>query len=223
MYRLGLAVLVFITGVASGVAAPPDPSVLTIPDAEVSKARTLVQRLGSNVFREREEAQSELLKMGRTAYSALLDGLTHANPEIRFRCKSLLPQAEAADLKARLDVFLADTEGQYDHDLPAWNEFREAIGVEWRMLGYTMWADRDRDRSARALFVELLAEGENRNLLLGVGGPAGALRDLIATQKQELYNRRFPRTGNGSMEASPRPMSPPCCSSRLTSDPCPRG
>ena len=51
----------------SPAAASPDPKDLAIPPQELSQARELVQQLGSEVYREREEAQAELAKMGRLA------------------------------------------------------------------------------------------------------------------------------------------------------------
>ena len=59
-----------------------------------------------------------------------------------MRCSSLLPRAASLDIKARLDVFLADAEGEYEHDLPGWNQFRATVRNEWESSGYPLWADR---------------------------------------------------------------------------------
>ena len=101
---------------AGGVS--PDPKDLAIPPQELSKARELIKRLGSEIYREREEAHAELAKMGRLARPALVEAAaSDADPEVRYRCSRLLPKAGADDLKARLDTFLADTESKYEHDL----------------------------------------------------------------------------------------------------------
>ena len=77
-------------------------------------------------YREREEAHAELAKMGRLARPAPLEAAaSDPDPEVRFRCSRLLPKAGADDLKARLDTFLADTEGKYEHDLPGLKQFRK--------------------------------------------------------------------------------------------------
>ncbi|MCI0700811.1 MAG: hypothetical protein L0241_06995, partial [Planctomycetia bacterium] len=127
MLRYCIASAVVLGIVATTLAAPPspDPKSLTIPQEELSKARELVQQLGSEKYSEREEAQRELAAMGRLARPALLDGVSgDPDPEIRLRCQTLLPKANADDLKARLETFLADTEGKYEHDLPGWNKLR---------------------------------------------------------------------------------------------------
>src|SRR5215471_13272612 len=122
--------------------ASPDPKDLAIPPEEISKARELIKRLGSEVYREREEAHAELSKMGRLARPALIEAAaSDTDPEIRYRCSRLLPKAGADDLKARLDTFLADTDGKYEHDLPGLKLFRKQMGSE---------------KAARDLFVEIV-------------------------------------------------------------------
>src|SRR5438132_713776 len=118
MSRL-LAILVGGLCVAAACGASPDPKDLAIAPEELSKARELVHKLGSEVYREREDAHAELTKMGRKARQALLEAAaSDPDPEVRFRCSRLLPKAGADDLKARLDTFLADTQSKFDHDLP---------------------------------------------------------------------------------------------------------
>ena len=180
MTRFGgvLALLSALAGPAA--AASPDPAELAVPPGDLSRARALVVRLGSAAYPEREAAQLDLDKMGRLALPALAEGLkAHPSAEVRFRCQALLPKAAAADRQARLDAFLADAGGKFDHDLPGWNEFRTATAGT---------------PAARAVFVELLADPANRALVLGTAGPAGDLGPAVAARKQELYQWRFPRT-----------------------------
>src|SRR5580692_645020 len=95
----------------AALGSSPDPKDLIVPQQEISKARELIRRLGSEVYREREEAQSDLAKMGRMARPALL-------------------KAGAEDLKARLETFLADSESKYEHDLPGLKHFRKIAGAD---------------------------------------------------------------------------------------------
>src|SRR6187551_1104164 len=82
--------------------ANPDPKSLEIPQEELSKARELVQKLGSETYRDREEAERELSEMGRLARVALLDGVNlDPDPEVRARCTGLLPKAIHLEMKAR--------------------------------------------------------------------------------------------------------------------------
>jgi hypothetical protein len=177
------------------VAASPDPADLAVPPNIRAKARQLVQQLGSEKFADREAAQEELEEMGRFAYRALLDGANaDPNPEVRHRCSELLPAALALDMKARIDTFLADADGRYEHDLPGWNEFRGTARGEWSVFGYPVAGDRSLDLPARRVFAGLLADADNRWVLMAVTRPADEFRQLVARRRQELLTRRT-RTG----------------------------
>ena len=172
----------------------PDPKSLAVPDEALSKARELVQQLGSEQFHEREQAERDLEKMGRTARAALLEGVNNdSSPEVRSRCHALLPRATALEMKARLDTFLADEDGKYDNDLPGWNEFRSLARDEWSLFGYTLFSDPSLDRSARKVFADLLSTPINRQVVMAVGGPESELGPLAAARRQELYNQKYGR------------------------------
>jgi hypothetical protein len=178
-----LGIIVALVAVTPAAAVSPDPKDLAVPPAEVAKARTLVGKLASEDFDVREDAQDGLAKMGRLALPALLGGVrSHPSPEVRFRCQSLLPKASALDLQARLDTFLADTDGKFEHDLPGWNEFRKLSGD---------------GTAARKVFVGMLGERANRELVLAAAGPPAELGPLVAARKQEMYYWRYPRAVAG--------------------------
>ncbi|AMV23294.1 hypothetical protein VT84_02720 [Gemmata sp. SH-PL17] len=176
-------------------ATSPNPADLAVvPEIQV-KARALVRQLGSEDFDEREGAEQQLEDLGRLARAALTAGATtNPDPEIRSRCQRLLPHAIALDTKARLDTFLADTKGEYEHDLPAWKTFRSVVGSEWAFFGLSVWSDRELDAAARRVFTELVSTSANRRLLLAVDGPRTALADLVVWRRLDLYNLRSVRT-----------------------------
>ncbi|QJW96216.1 hypothetical protein [Frigoriglobus tundricola] len=154
--------------------ASPNPKDLEIPAAELSKARELVRRLGSEAYREREEAQAELAKMGRIARLALVEGaMGDADPEIRSRCSRLAPKATADDLKARLETFLADTEGKYDHDLPGFKAFRKALGPTHKI---------------REMYAEILKSPYNLELFSAIDKGATEGGRAIADRRSEMWN-----------------------------------
>jgi hypothetical protein len=154
--------------------ASPDPKDLAVPQEELSKARALVRQLGSEAYREREDAQLELTKMGRLARQALAEGaIGDADPEVRLRCSRLLPKAAADDLKARIDTFLADKEGKFDHDLPGLKVFRKSLGA---------------DDKARALYVDLLKSPYNLDLLAAVDKGQTEGGRAISDRRTMLYN-----------------------------------
>lgn len=157
----------------SGRAASPDPKDLTVPPEVVSKARVLIQQLGSDSYREREQAQAELAKMGRLARPALLEAIDqHPNPEVRFRASLLLPRASAEDLKARLEAFLADTEARYEHALPGLSRFRKLVGT---------------DIKARNLFAEFVKSPSNLELLTTLEQGDAAAGRAIADRRYLLF------------------------------------
>jgi hypothetical protein len=207
MFRLALALAAVAGLLAPATAAPndkadPNPKSLEVPPEELSKARELVQRLGNEVYAEREAAERELAQMGRLARPALLDGVnTDPDPEVRARCGTLLPKATAEEVKARLDAFMADAEGKYEHDLPGWHKLRAAVRGEWKMFGWTYTARPDSDLAARELFIEFMQAPGGRKLLAAVDGPPDELGRAVAARKQDLYSARFPRTPNAKAYA----------------------
>lgn len=194
MLRTCVALLLIVGFAGTAGAASPDPKTLAVPPEELSRARELVQQLGSEQFAEREKAEQALAAMGRLARPALLEGVnSDPNPEVRSRCSALLPKANALDIKARLEVFLADAEGKYEHDLPGWNQFRSLVRHEWTLFGHPVWSDRSLDKAARGVFAELIAAADNRSIMLAASGPQADLGQLVAARRQELYNMKFPR------------------------------
>jgi hypothetical protein len=201
MFRIVLALAAFVGILTPVSAAPPtpkgdpDPKSLEIPSEELSKARELVQKLGSEAYNDREAAERELALMGRLARPALLNGVNvDPDPEIRARCSVLLPKANAEELQARLDAFMADTENKYEHDLPGWHKLRAVVRGEWKMFGWTFAARPNADKAARELFLEFIKAPGGPKLLAAFGGPVDELGRMIATRKQDLYNTRLART-----------------------------
>ena len=201
MRCFGLAFACAFLAVGFAGAASPNPADLAVvPEIQV-KARALVRQLGSEDFDEREDAEQQLADLGRLARAALFAGAT-TNPdaEIRFRCRQLLPHAVTLDTRAQLDTFLADTKGEYEHDLPAWKTFRAVVGSEWAFFGLSVWSDRELDAAARRVFTELVSTAANRRLLLAVEGSRTELADLVVWRRQDLFNMRSVRTDGEARE-----------------------
>lgn len=179
MSRLGWGLVLLAAAPAvSARASSPDPKDLAISAADRAKAAGLVRRLGSDEFREREQAERELAAMGRLARPALAAAGTDPSPEVRARVGRLLPKAEAADRRARLAAFAADKEGKYDHDLPGWAAFRERVG---------------KGKAARELYAELIRMPANLDLLAAADGPAGPAGRAVADRRESLFVQFQPR------------------------------
>lgn len=186
MIRLVASALVATCFAIPSVAANPDPNPAALAPSpeQVAKARDLVRRLGSAVYREREDATRELYRMGRFALPALTEAVAGAaDPEVQVRVELLRPRSEALDLQARLDAFLADAEGKYDHDLPGWDKFRTIAGPT---------------PDARELFTQFWKAKPNVDLLVATRGPADELVKRVAARRTELYNQQYQPNRNGS-------------------------
>jgi len=170
-------------------AAPPvdpDPKHLAVPPAEQARAAALVEKLGSPRYDEREKAQDDLAAMGRKALPALTEALArHASAEVRARCQTIYPRARADDLQARLEVFVADEGGKFEHDLPGWAEFRQVTAGCGPV--------------ARTVFAEIVGNPLGRELLL-TDLPPQDLGLRIALRKQEMYQRRYNPTRPGQVQ-----------------------
>ena len=55
-------------------------------------ARQLVRDLGANDYRTRERASGQLVRMGSAVEPILREGLAAPDPEVRSRCRHILPQ-----------------------------------------------------------------------------------------------------------------------------------
>jgi hypothetical protein len=107
-----------------------NPIVRADSAADRARVHELVLSLGSRDYRTREKATQDLSEMGRAAYAELRHGADDPDPEIRARCNRLLPHAYELEMKARIDAFVADTQGKHVHDLPGWERFRKLLGED---------------------------------------------------------------------------------------------
>src|SRR5262249_51649219 len=81
------------------VASAPALANNPLTDPEAAKARQLVRQLGDANFRTREQASQELVRMGSAVEPILREGLEYPDPEVRFRCRHILPMAMSYDLE----------------------------------------------------------------------------------------------------------------------------
>ena len=158
--RLGAIGAALLLAASPGLAASPDPATLRVLPEETARARVLVRQLGSDIFRERDDATRELATMGRRALGALDEARSDPDPEVWTRVGQLYPRATRDEMSARVAVFLADADGRYEHDIPAWPKFRAALGD---------------GPAGRELFTELLGDRANLDVLIQLGGASAAL------------------------------------------------
>ncbi|HEY7315898.1 MAG TPA: hypothetical protein VH643_41595 [Gemmataceae bacterium] len=151
----------------------------------------LVRRLGSTDFKVRELASRELFRIGLPAKQPLLEGANDPDPEVRRRCRDLLPRILEADRQAKLAAFLADTDGKLKHDLPGWERYRKIAGE---------------DDAARRFFADI-QKGDVAFLRDAEKDPdhagerCGALCQLLI-QRQQAFQFR-----NGRVESTQIPLT----------------
>ena len=176
-----LAVL-WLGGVRTAGAAPA-----ASPDDQ-KKARELVKQLGDPKFQTREAAAKELVRMGRAAKAALLEGAKSPDAEVAERSRRLLPLALEADLKARMEAFLANPDGPLPDDLPGIRRFVKIAGA---------------GKDSRELYAELLkTHGKLLDALEQEPKKAGEHYQALC---YDFYNRIRPRkkgVGTGPVELS---------------------
>jgi hypothetical protein len=127
-----------LLGMAFAYAGAEEPTAK--PAADATRIATLIARLASEEFTEREAASDELARIGLPAFSALEGAALHPDREVRYRAIRVLSQIRELDLQRRLEAFLAGKDDQGEYPLPGWSRFAKAYG--------------DTEKS-RQLFVEL--------------------------------------------------------------------
>ncbi len=106
----------------------------------------------------------------------------------------LLPKAAAADLRARIDTFVADTGGKYEHDLPGFKSFRKRVGAT---------------ETARALYAEIIKVPYNRDLLAAVDEGETAGGRAIADRRGAMWSDMHPPAAVGGNASAPKLPSLP--------------
>jgi hypothetical protein len=176
--------LVALGGAAVALGAPP----VAAGPAPHKKAEELVRQLASPRYKERERAATALIMLGRAARPALVAGKTSSDAVVQTRCEQLLPQALALDLLVRVRRFQNDPEGQLEHDLPLWRQFREQVGT---------------DDSARQLYTEMVQA--NAPLLELVDEEPSRVTTRVQQRYQEMYQELFGSAIGGGFRGGFRP------------------
>lgn len=165
-------------GAASAASPPNQPS-----NEEVAKAVRLVAELGDSRFRVRENAARELKKLGRVAKKALQDGIKSSDAEVWNRCSQLLPEILSLDLRARVDAYLADTDGKFKHEIPMLDRYTKICG---------------RDAAARKLFAEIITH--NADFLDDCEQNLATAGEKCSARAQEIHQQVW-----GPWNGTPRP------------------
>ena len=108
------------------------PSQSTPPQAAktevVRQAQELVQKLGDDEYRVREEATASLLRLGLDALPAIEDGRREFDREIRLRCERILYLVKQQDFERKIEAFLNGKGEAPAAEFPSWEPFRGEYG-----------------------------------------------------------------------------------------------
>ncbi len=135
------------------------------------KATQWVQQLGAASFKQREQAASQLLRMGEAAIPALSKGSKSSNLEIRFRSQELVERIRKAELDKRLLRFVKRGLQPEEMAFAGWDRFKQKLGD---------------DMAARTLFSELY-KFDSEFLKLAAEDPELAL-DMYSASVSEFLN-----------------------------------
>jgi hypothetical protein len=171
--------------------ATPAAAPASLSPADQERARGLVHQLGDASYAVRQQASQKLFKMGLPVKGLLLEGSKDSDPEVRRRCRELLPAVLEADRLARIDAFVADKEGKRAHDLPGWHRFREVVG---------------NSPEARKLFVEM-QKGESCTFLIDVDKSPAQAGDLCQARCQQMQEKLYGRFRTGLDNGNQTPVT----------------
>ncbi len=140
----------------------------TLPDNEREKYRAYVKQLGSDVFRQREQAMNELVKRGVVVVELLRAALRDADLEVARRAERCLQRIQEKDVGSEVPAAAAR--------LLAWHKPAGAVEA---MLVYLPFADNDQtaDEVRNLLATLALTDGKPHPAL------AAALLDKLPARR----------------------------------------
>ena len=191
-----LTIATFCLLLSTGWAVDPPPAPVGPSNKEKAEINRLIHDLANSDFEVRDAAFQRLSKWEGKAYRQLhIAEATSLDAETRHRCGLLLPAARAADMNTRIAAFLADTKGEYSHELPGLNKFMNA--------SYAFPA-------AREMFIEMIRDHGTQRLLLVAESdpdsiPLSVVSRAMEMQSPQVRGARLPPAGLVVGAAIPRP------------------
>ena len=170
----------------------PDPKDLVVPPEDVSPRRaTSSAGWAARATATARRPKLELAKLGRRARQALDRGR-------RLRCRPRGPVAVAAaapesprptTCKARIDTFLEDKGGKFEHNLPGLKSFRKAP-----------WATTPK---ARELYVDILKSPYNLDMFAAMDRGKVEGGRAVSDRRNTLYSDMIQRNFVGGTRPTP--------------------
>ncbi len=97
-------------------------------DPQTPPPGELIRLLGSEVFREREQATETLERLGVGARDAILGGLKSEDPEVVRRCRLILPMVESKEMETLIQKLSSPNFNPEELNVPGWTRFKEMMG-----------------------------------------------------------------------------------------------
>ena len=144
--------------------------------AQHDNIQALIEQLGADEFRLREEASMELMRIGEPALLALIAAEQGSDFEIRQRAKAIRSRIEREKYDALAQTFMRDPNPAASYGLPGWKSFSSAAGAT---------------RTAKRLFLEMIEKRRIIALSLEAidGGqlPEGVFEGLPTEPQKRLW------------------------------------
>ena len=171
------------------VAQDPPRSQAANPQGSKAKVDRLIEQLGDPSFTVRENATESLAELGILAQQGLKRALLNPDLEIRMRAHRILLKSLQSEFAAKIAAFIADVDGEEEHDLPGWKQFRKTIGS---------------NRQTRILFADML---RRESTILESFETGKNLEPVILKRLSELRPGNRIGQPNGSQQAHPATLA----------------
>ena len=135
----------------------------------------LIEQLGADSFHDREEAMSELVKIGPPAEKAVEAAIESVDPEVAYRARKVIKEIDRSLIAQRRKAFLEGDVAKLKTNAASWKRMEE-------MLGNT--------RESRELFLQMQVAGEDI-LTAAEENPRHCAQQISTLYNEDQQARRF--------------------------------
>ena len=99
----------------------------TLPDV-MKRVATLIEQLGDDSFHRRDEATAALIAIGELAEEKVLAAIKNHDPEVRYRCRTVLRTIERNQIAQRRSAFLEGDIEKLKINARSWQRYSQIVG-----------------------------------------------------------------------------------------------
>ena len=143
--------------------------------SDQSRIDTLVEQLGADSFHVREQAMSELVKIGPPAEAAVQEAYDSVDPEVAYRARKIIKEIDRSLIAQRRAAFLEGDVEVLKTNAESWKRLEAMLG---------------NSRKTRELFVQMQTAAEDL-LTIAEKDPKGCAQEISQLYTQDQQARRF--------------------------------